>query len=223
MFDEWRHRLSGIVLLYGIFVFVLPAAAADTAAAIVMEVTGTTDPSLSAMSEISAGTTIKLGDGAKLTFLDYARCKLVTVSGGTVTPGASDYQTSGHVESETDGPCPQTYSTAGGGTNQTTGALIMRGGLGPPRWPVNAQFLLTGANAGQVQAAAVYPEDSPDAPISTLSMINGRMVEPPGALPTPNARYVLRLMTTGAEKAREITFVGAAPSNPPPFVILRID
>jgi hypothetical protein len=210
-------------ILWATLALVMPTEAADIPAAIVMEVTGTADPPLSPMSEIAVGTTVKLGDGASLTFLDYARCKMVTVVGGTVTLGSADYRTTGRIENEADGPCPQTYSTAGGGTNQTTGGLIVRGGLGPPRWPVNAQFLLTGPNADRVRAAAIYPEDSPDAPVSTLNVGHSRMTQAPGLLPPPNTRYMLRLTTADAEKVRDITFVGIAPTNPPPFIVLRVN
>jgi hypothetical protein len=201
-----------------------PALAAGAPAGIVMDVSGATDPPLTAMTEIPADATVKLTGDAKLTFLDYARCKLVTVSGGTVTLSESDYRVDGHVESERDGPCPQTYTPNGGNSRQTTGGLIMRSGLGPPRWPVNARFLLTGRFAGDVAAAAIYAEDSPDAATATLDVTAGRLAEPAGTLlPPAYARYILRLTTSGARKLSDITFIGMTPANPPPFIILRLE
>jgi hypothetical protein len=85
-----------------------------------MAVTDTTDPILSPMTEIPTDTPIWLGGGGKLMFLDYARCKLVTVIGGTLTLSRTDYKTDGRIESEAEGPCPHVYSlnepggTAGG-------------------------------------------------------------------------------------------------------------
>jgi hypothetical protein len=228
MLDIWYCRLALAALAFGVFASLTPLGAAETAAGIVMAVTGTTDPPLSAMTEIAADSPIKLGSDGKLTFLDYARCKLVTVSGGTLTLSPTDYKTDGHIDSEADGPCPQVYAVSGGGgTTQVTGGLILRGiriGSVPPRWPVNAQFLLTGPGAGNIRAAAIYPEDHQDTPAATLTVKDGRAVEPPGALPPlPNARYILRLTTGASDKASEVTFVGVTPSDAQPVVVLRLD
>ncbi len=35
------------------------------------------------MAEIPAGTQLQLAPGTRPTFLDYARCKLITIEGGT--------------------------------------------------------------------------------------------------------------------------------------------
>jgi hypothetical protein len=225
MFDIWRCRWPAIAFLLGTFAFMVSAGASETPAGIVMSVAGKTDPPLSPMTEIAADQPIVLSGGATLTFLDYARCKLVTVSGGTVTLSSTAYKTDGRVESETDGPCPQVYSVKEpGDDSRSTGGLVMRGGLGPPRWPVNTQFLLTGPRAGDVRAAAIYPEDHPDTPAATLQMGSGRAAEPQGApLPSPNVRYVLRLTTDNGSATREITFIGAAPSDAQPVVVLRLD
>jgi hypothetical protein len=100
----------------------------------------------------------------------------------------------------------------------------MRGGRGPPRWPINAQFLLTGHDAGSIAAAAIYAEDSPTVAAAKLDVKGGRLAEPPGTLlPPANARYVLRLTSGGARNLPDITFIGTPPANPPPFIILRLD
>jgi len=199
-----------------------PCSAAETAAGIVMAVTGTTDPPMSLMSEIPADTPIRLGSSGTLTFLDYARCKLVTVAGGTLTLSRSDYRTDGHIESEADGPCPHVYSVNEPGG--TTGGLVMRGGLGPPRWAVNSEFVLTGERAGKLRGAAVYAEERPDTPAMTFEVRGGRLVTPAGLPPLmPNTRYILRLITSDQSKPAEITFIGTAPSGPRSVVVLRLD
>src|ERR1700758_1130847 len=104
------RRFAAVAGLSSALVFSTSARAADAPVGIVMAVSGTTTPALSAMTEIPADSAIKLDSGSTLTFLDYARCKLVTVSSGTVTLGRSGYKVDGRVESEVDGPCPQTYS-----------------------------------------------------------------------------------------------------------------
>jgi hypothetical protein len=200
----------------------IPSAAAEPPAGIVMAVIGTTDPILSPMTEIPTDTPIRLGGGGKLTFLDYARCKLVTVVGGTLTLSRTAYKTDGRIESEADGPCPHVYSLNEPGG--TTGGLVMRGGLGAPRWEVNSEFLVTGARAGKLLAAAVYAEDRPDAPVMTFDIRAGRLVAPSGASPlSPNTRYVLRLTTRDEPKPAEVTFIGTMPSGPRPVVVLRLD
>ena len=119
-------------------------------AGIVMAMNGASEPPLSPMTEITANAPVRLEAGSKLTFLEYGRCKLVTVTGGVLTLTPSGYNTDGHVDGEADSPCPQTYSLASSGPGTgapTTAALVMRGGAGPPHWPVNAQLLLTGSRS----------------------------------------------------------------------------
>jgi hypothetical protein len=210
--------------LIGCYVLAMttPSAAGEPPAGIVMAVTGTTDPILSPMTEIPTDTPIRLGGGGKLTFLDYARCKLVTVVGGTLTLSRIDYKTDGRIESEADGPCPHVYSLNEPGG--TTGGLVMRGGPGAPRWEVNSEFLLTGARASKLLAAAVYAEGRPDAPVMTFEIRAGRLVAPSGMPPlSPNTRYVLRLTTRDRSEPAEVTFIGTMPSGPEPVVVLRLD
>jgi hypothetical protein len=203
----------------------ITSSAAEAPAGIVMAVTGTTDPPVSVMTEIPTGTPIRLSSEGKLTFLDYARCKLVTVAGGTLTLSRTDYKTDGRVESETDGPCPHVYSlNEPGGAGRTTGGLVMRGGSEAPRWAVNSEFLLTGSRSDKIRTAMVYAEDRPDTPAATLEIRGGRAVQPPGMPPLlPNTRYVLRLMTSDRPKPTEVTFIASAPSGPRSVVVLRFD
>jgi len=199
--------------------------AAEPPAGIVMMVSGVSDPPLSPMTEIASDTSIKLGPETKLTFLDYARCKLVTIVGGTLMLRRSDYKTDGRVESETDGPCPKTYSLADeGGGGRNSAGLVVRGPAEPPRWPVNTQFLLTGPGARRFATAAVYAEQKPANPVATFSIADGRMVAPPGSLPLlANRRYVLRLVQSDQSPGSNVVFIGTAPLQPQPIVILRVD
>jgi hypothetical protein len=225
MLTALRCRFIGLALLQaGI---VLPASAAEAPAGIVVAVNGRTEPPLSPMTELTANTPIRLEAGSKLTFLDYGRCKLVTVAGGVLTLTQAGYNTDGHVEGEEDSPCPQTYSLAssGPGTSApTTAGLVMRGMAGPPHWPVNAQLLLTGPRAGEFHTAAVSAADRPDSQPTAFVIADGKVVASPGALPLlPNRRYVLRLIPSDKSKASELIFVGSAPKQPQPLIILRLD
>jgi hypothetical protein len=197
--------------------------AAEPPAGIVMTVSGVTDPPLAAMTEIAPGAAIKLGANGRLTFLDYARCKLVTVSGGTLVLGRSDYTTDGRVENETDGPCPIAYSIAKDGGARTTAGMVMRGKPEPTQWPVNAQLLLTGSRARGFSTAAIYAEHKPETPAATLLISDGKAVVSPGLPLLPNRRYVLRLVSSDQSKTTEIVFMGIAPLQPQPILILRLD
>jgi hypothetical protein len=220
---HWR-KIAALVCCF-VLSLSIPSSAAEPPAGIVMAVTGATDPPLSVMTEIPTGTPIRLGSEGKLTFLDYARCKLVTVASGTLTLSRTDYKTDGRIESEADGPCPHLYSlNEPGGAGHTPGGLIMRSGSEAPRWAVNSEFLLTGSRADTVRAVAVYAEDRPDAPVATFEIRGGRLIEPAGMPPLlPNTRYVLRLMTSDQPKPAEVTFIGTAPSRPQSVVVLRLD
>ncbi|HWB52146.1 MAG TPA: hypothetical protein VG651_23765 [Stellaceae bacterium] len=218
----WRCGFAGLAFVAAGAV----ASAADTPVGIVMAVDGATDPPLSPMAEITPGAPIKLGADSKLTFVEYAHCKLVTVAGGTLVLTPSDYKTDGHVESVADGPCPRTYAVTSPGTAgaPTTGALIMRGEAGPPRWPVNAQLVLTGPHADAFHTATVSAEDRPDKPAASFVIAGGKVVAAPGTLPLlPNRRYILRLIPANGSTASGLVFVGGAPNQPAPLVILRLD
>lgn len=226
MLTALRCGFVGLALLQACVA--LSASAADAPAGIVMAMNGASEPPLSPMAEITANAPVRLEAGSKLTFLEYGRCKLVTVTGGVLTLTPFGYNTDGHVDGEADSPCPQTYSLAssGPGTSApTTAALVMRGGAGPPHWPVNAQLLLTGSRAGEFHTATVAAEDRPGSPPTSLMIADGKVMEAvPGALPLlPNRRYVLRLIPSDPSKSSELIFVGSAARQPPPLVILRLD
>src|SRR5947209_6720167 len=74
----------GLLLFVGFFFATAAFAAGEPPAGMVMSVSGSVTPALAAMSEIPADTPLRLAEDAELTFLHYGRCKLVTVTGGTV-------------------------------------------------------------------------------------------------------------------------------------------
>lgn len=216
---------AALVALLALFAAAMHSFAAAPPAGIVLAVSGATVPPLSAMTEIPADQPIRLGGGSRLIFLDYARCKLVTVAGGTLTLNPAGYKATGRVESAADAPCPHIYALkASGGAGRTAGGIIMRGGAEAPRWPVGAVFLLTGARAGRVRAAAIYAADRPGSPVLTLALKGGRAAMPPDALPlSPNRRYRLRLSFGDGSKPVDIPFIGVVPNGPASLVVLRVD
>jgi hypothetical protein len=217
-------RQAGLLLIFAIGA-VLPATAAEPPAGIVMEVTGATSPPLEEMTEIPADTPVRLEAGTQLTFLHYRRCKLVTVTGGSVTLSRADYHADGQVVSEKDGPCPRVYALAEpAGAGRSSGGLVVRGIDAPPRWPVKPEIIFVGNRAGAVQAAAIYAEDQPDHPLLNLTIAGHRASCPADAAPLPpNQRYTLRVTMADQPKPVETTFIGAASTPSDSVLIVRID
>jgi hypothetical protein len=217
----------------------IPAVAGDSPAGMVMKITGDTTPPLPAMSEIPADTSVTLGPSTTVTFLHYARCKLVTVSGGKITLTADDFtESDGKVVSETAGPCPRIH--------QLSSLASAGGGLRPaPNWgpsaglpstqpatpwkaadasllPINAQIVFAGTHAGQISGAALYRDDQRDKPLAQLQLSGRSATLPPGVV-SPNSRYVLSIGVNGQPQPMFFTFLGAAPSGSDSLVVLRVD
>jgi hypothetical protein len=216
-----RYKLmAGLVL--GVLLVAVPARA-EAPAGIVMAITGDTDPKLSAMAEIPANTPVALPPGTQLTFLHYARCKLVTVSGGTVTLSRADYRVEGKIDSEKDGPCPRVYAiNSSGGHN--TGGIVARGMDLPPHWPVNPEIIFSGARAGAVTEATIFAEGNFDKPLVRLDLTGWRAREPADAARmTADRHYVLRLTMRDLREPVDVAFIGRTATGSAPLVIVRID
>ncbi len=205
--------------------FAASAAAAGLPAGIIIAVSGDTEPSLSPMTEIPADQPLTLGAGAKLTFLHYALCRLITVTGGTVTLQRNQFHTDGRIEGDEAGPCPRVYvPEEAAPAGRTTGGLLLRGGEAPPRWPVDPEFLFTGPRGRLVMAAEIDAEDPPDAPVLRLAVRAQRATLPVDALPLlPGRRYVLKLSLRDQPKPIEVTFIGTPPGETGSLIVLRLD
>jgi hypothetical protein len=206
---------------------VLTAAASPVRAepaGIVMAISGETDPKLAVMEEIPANTPMTLTPTTKLTFLHYARCKLVSITGGTVALSRADYKVGGKIDSEKDGPCPRVYALGSGGEGHSTGGIVSRGLGGPPRWPVNPEFIFSGQRAGAVTAAAIFAEGKLDKPVANLQLNGWRASEPADAPKmAADAHYVLRLTLRDVKDSVDVPFVGMVSAGPAALVIVRVD
>ena len=88
--------ISGILMNHTI-----PIARAQTAAGLVLEIDGSSDPTLTAYTEIEASTSYTLGSNTWLTFVHYETCNLVVLVGGTLVVEVDGYEVSGGaIESE---------------------------------------------------------------------------------------------------------------------------
>jgi hypothetical protein len=198
------------------------AVADEPPAALVMAVSGSTTPAVSVMSEVASGAKLRLDPGAELTLLDYARCKMVTVGGGTVSVTRFDFVTDGKIVAEIDAPCPRIHRLSASAGGAVAGGLVMRGVAGAPRWPLNREFVLAGDGSDNLAAAAIYADGRLDAPLTRLEISGRKARFPMDAAPLAvNERYVLRLTLKGRVEPADISFIGAAPTGPNLLVVLR--
>lgn len=195
----------------------------EPSAALVMAISGNTNPPLAAMSEIPSGAKLQLDPGTELTVLDYARCKMVTVTGGMLTITRFDFMTDGKIVGEVDAPCPRFHQLSASAGGAVAGGVVMRGGLGSvPRWPLEREIVLAGGGADKLKAAAIYAEGRPDPPVVQLAVTGNRARMPEQAPPLAvNERYLLRLTIEGHSQPVDIPFIGTAPSGRSLLVVLR--
>jgi hypothetical protein len=188
----------------------------------VMTLSGSTTPSLATMAEISSGSPLQLAAGTELTFLHYAKCKLITVSGRSLTLTRTDFTIDGKVLAEKDGPCPRVHQLGGTAPGTTSGGLVMRGSGSVPRWPLDREFVLAGTGSDKLKTAAIYAEGRLDLPLVGLELAGHQARFPANAPPlAANERYVLRLTMDDRTQPVDIPFIGAAPDGPSLLVVLR--
>ena len=199
------------------------AAAEEPPAAMVMAISGKTVPPVSAMSEIASGAKVQLDPGTELTVLDYARCKMVTISGGSLTVTRFDFTADGKIVGEVDAPCPRFHQLSAGGGGAVAGGVVMRGGLGSvQRWPLEREIVLAGGGADTLKAAAIYANGHLDTPLVQLAVAGNRARLPEQAPPlVVNEHYLLRLTMNGQPQPVDIPFIGSAPSGHSLLVVLR--
>lgn len=215
-------RLGAVMALLVLRLTPAAAFADEAPAGIVMALSGSTTPPLAAMAEIPAGSPLRLAAGTELTFLHYAKCKLVTVNGGSLTLSRADFTADGKVVGDKDGPCPRVHQLAGTTPGTTSGGLVMRGVASMPRWPLNREFVLAGTGTDKLKTAAVYAEGRLDAPLAQLAVFGHEARFPANAAPlAANGRYVLRLTMNDAAHPVDIPFIGAPPDGPSLLIVLR--
>ena len=216
------RRRAAIVAAAAIWLIAGTAAADEPAAGLVMALSGGVTPGLAVMSEIPAETSLRIDSGAQLTFLHYAKCKLVTVSSGSVTVTRQDYFGDGKILNETPGPCPHVQQLNAGGEGAVAGGLVMRGIGAAPRWPLNPEFIVAGPGAGKLANAAIYADGRLDAPLIRLETTPNHARVPSAAAPLPiNEHYVLRLALAGRDQPVDLPFIGAPPNGPSVLIVLR--
>lgn len=162
----------------------IPIARAQTAAGLVLEIDGSSDPTMSAYTEIESPGRYALGPNTLLTFVHYETCNLVEVLGGTLVFENDKFDVSGGtIESETRQQCPlQTLPPIEG----AAGGIILRGSP-----TVQPSFVLFGARANDFVAAHVLLDQD-----KIIEMaINGKRANWPPGVPALNTGkdYIMRL------------------------------
>ncbi len=187
-----------------------------------MALTGTTTPPLAVMAEISAGASVEIAPAAQLTFLHYGRCKLITVSGGTLSLSRTEFTTAGQIISEKDGPCPRIHALTGSPAGTVSGGMVMRGGGALPRWPLDPTIVVAGNGSDGLKTAVIYAEDKNDLPLVQLDVAGHALRFPAGQERLPaNGRYVLQLTVADRAEPIELPFIGTAADGPELIVVLR--
>jgi hypothetical protein len=206
-------RPAGWPRIFGLFLAVLaesaPAqAAGGPPAGIVMSVTGATTPRLAAYAEIPADSGVQISRGASLTFLHYERCKLVTVTGGTLMLTPTDYASDGKV-SETATACPVVHAL--------TAPIAATSSA---RLPSKPDIIFAGTAGARVTGMSIV-EDGRMTPAQLhLDVANRRAHLPSGAALQPNVRYRLQISGGGRSAPPGLSFIVGGEAS---IVVLRLE
>jgi len=170
-------RLALLIYVAIALVLVGAVAHAQTAAALVLEKRGASDPEVQPYTEITVGATISLSPGTRLVFQHYRTCRTVTVIGGKARFGDEIYTITGGIEErETKAPCPRTMTLKVGGES---GGILMRG-PSLVRLPSQPAFILVGRHADDYSLIRVSKGGTV---LLEASLVSRRFKWPTGTVP----------------------------------------
>lgn len=190
------------------------------AVALVLEVSGTTDPALRPFRELRAGDRVTLERGARLVVLHYDReCRMLTIDGGAVTfrqrgePVVKD----GAVSSR-EGKCPRRLEA-----RSTAGAVIMRSAAA--KLSARPSFTIGGARAVDVASVRVLDAEQRK-PLMQVPVENGQFRYPVFAAPLEtNRHYTLEFVPATGDKpvASLDVFIGETGPADEPLALVLVD
>jgi len=153
---------------------------------IVEDISGVSGTKLAAASEITSGTQIALGTSGSLTFVHYLSCNEVSVTGGTATITATDYNVVGGTLTETKLACPERVPVQS--STSVAGGLVMRG---PVTNPVGTspKVMLSGSGANLLSQAVFISTD--DNTKFQGEVLNGRVTVAKGVVLKPGTYNIL--------------------------------
>lgn len=211
--------LLGLLVVVGLG-WLSPAHAQGTAA-LWLEASGAVEPALAPMTDISAGTTVRLPADVTAKFFHRGSCKIVVILGGTLEVGDIGYRVrEGKIVSEQQRSCPgqvHLQSPGDGGGRSTAGVLLRADGRETEYdVSVRPRFILFGRGAAAVAAIHVADADSPNAVIAILPVANKRVTWPGASAQLDSDRSYLATLVdeTGASLAR-VRLMVRDPFDPP--------
>lgn len=139
----------------------LAAPAMAEPAALVLEVSGETEPALLAFSEIEAGTDITLAEDARLGIVHYGTCKILILVGGSLRVDQNRYLIGrSRVETERTQDCPRQVALEGEGS---AAGVLMRGRDedAVPAMALRPSFIFVGGEADAVAGVEILAEGEP--------------------------------------------------------------
>ena len=193
------------------------ASAADQPAGLILELTGEIEPALAPFTEIIEGTRLVLGDEARISFVHYETCKLVTMTGGEVRIDRRRYVISrGRVEAERSQDCPRQVQL----TRNATGAgLLLRGGEDSAQIPLRPSFVLVGRNADEVRRVNLLEQGRMVASLPA----EDRKLTWPDDLPDLVADTIYELALESEDGEEQVYEFLAVDSGRKKLLILRLD
>ena len=175
---------------------------AQTATALVLDVSGTTTPRLESYGEILGNPTIRLVKKARLTFLHYDSCRMVTVVGGSLTFGPGTYTlTGGSTAQDNQVDCPKRVNVLG------NAAAVQLRGRTKLTMATQLTFVLVGQHAGDFVALRV----SQGGVVVLETPVRGRRVQWPPTVPP-----------LAVDTECEVLLIPAASSASPVSVIFTV-
>ncbi len=210
------HALLGIIL--GLAALMqCGASLAGEPAALVLELSGDTEPALFPFSEIEDGTEIRLGEESRLGFVHYGTCKVVIMIGGEVRVEQSRYLIRrGRVESERAQDCPRQVVLDEEGT---AAGVLMRGGEAVSAMPLRPSFVFAGARADGIASVQVSGEGV----VVAALPVDGRRAAWPDDAPDLEAGAIYAVEIAWADGTRRAYDFVAEPRGRRRQLILRLE
>jgi len=209
------QRCAQLAVLIGL---VASRALAGEPAALVLDVSGDTEPAIFPYSEIEDGTEVTLGDDARLSLIHYGTCTALTLVGGSVSIEANRYLIGrSRVEEERSQDCPNEVALAEDGT--AAGVLMRDAAGGALHLPIRPSFVMAGGSADTVERIDIL---SGAEPVMALP-VKARHVDWPEGAPAleSGSEYGVSIRRSDGSST-DYTFL-ANSRGPRSLVILRLD
>jgi hypothetical protein len=211
------RRIPALILAYlGLAMgWQCPLARAQTAVALVLEVHGNVQPGVAPYQEIAAETQFTLADDARLVFVHYSTCRMVTAVGGSITFSTQAYtMTGGTKEAEKRVNCPRQVVLKAEGS---AAGIVIRGEAGAPalRLSTEPTFVLVGPRANDFAAVQITTKDG--VMVLKAPLAGRRFQWPTGAAPlSADAVYALTLLPVRTQAAAlTVPFIAIALAGSP--------